>query len=470
MDEALVYDLDPETCRRRAAEYKTAVKAALMERLTPAVAGSVVSAASCYPMVVDLGVLSVLRCGGLERATPETRSWLFFDESPATEVELGDGLLPSIRRVGAQPGEIFSTEELADIYSAQVGPTELQRSSREAYWTMWRQVLTFGMAHGTMDRLLPMPPQEVRALLMEFMMLGVSAGSLKNVLSAVIHRHRMAGLTPPLVAPGAFKRTMKAVASVTGMPSRLRYPIGTHHLREILRLCGINGERGPSLVEHTAMVTTCTGDLHVLQQAGGTVEHADVLHEVEPPRGVLYGPRQGAGGADLQAQAGYGPVRAVRQDRAWTLGGAASRTYSKVGLAYGPALHKGGETGGEMPVLRPGVSSAAGGAQHRGVAAGGRKASGPNVETADIGTGEDCAGVDRGRCAALFRNQHAPRRNHGGSTGQSVGADPVLAERTWNGNDGAPVCGPGGPAHPLRDESGNTGRRLRGSMGRKAVT
>ena len=62
---------------------------------------------------------------------------------------------------------------------------------------MWRQVLTFGMAHGTMDRLLPMPPQEVRALLMEFMMLGVSAGSLKNVLSAVIHLHRMAGLTPP---------------------------------------------------------------------------------------------------------------------------------------------------------------------------------------------------------------------------------------------------------------------------------
>ena len=254
-----MYDLDPETCRRRAAEYKTAVKAALMERLTPAVAGSVVWAASCYPMVVDWGGLSVQRCGGLERTTPETRRWLFFDESPATEVELGDGLLPSIRRVGAQPGEIFSTEELADIYSAQVGPTELQRSSREAYWTMWRQVLTFGMAHGTMDRLLPMPPQEVRALLMEFMMLGVSAGSLKNVLSAVIHRHRMAGLTPPLVAPGAFKRTMKAVASVTGMPSRLRYPIGTHHLREMLRLCGITGDRGPSLVEHTAMVTSCTG-------------------------------------------------------------------------------------------------------------------------------------------------------------------------------------------------------------------
>ena len=50
MDEVLVYDLDPETCRRRAAEYKTEVKAALMERLTPAVSGSV--AASCYPIVV----------------------------------------------------------------------------------------------------------------------------------------------------------------------------------------------------------------------------------------------------------------------------------------------------------------------------------------------------------------------------------------------------------------------------------
>ncbi len=66
-------------------------------------------------------------------------------------------------------------------------------------------MLTFGMAHGTMDMLLPMAVGELRALEMEFLMLGVSAASIRNVLSAIGHRHRMAGLAPPLVERLAFQ-------------------------------------------------------------------------------------------------------------------------------------------------------------------------------------------------------------------------------------------------------------------------
>ena len=53
--------------------------------------------------------------------------------------------------------------------------------------------------------------------------------------------------------------------------------------------------------------------------------------------------------------------------------------------------------------------------------------------------------------------------------GEGLETDPVIAELAWDGDVGAPICGSGGPAYPLRDQSGNTGRRKGGGPGRKAV-
>jgi hypothetical protein len=147
---------------------------------------------------------------------------------------------------------VLSIKELEPFFSTQVMPAEPQQRTRVLYWTVWGQVLTFGMAHGTMDMLLPMAVGELRALEMEFLMLGVSAASIRNVLSAIGHRHRMAGLAPPLVERLAFKRMMKAVSSVGGTSSRLHFPIRAHHLWKLVRW------QQPSLVKRTAVVV-CTG-------------------------------------------------------------------------------------------------------------------------------------------------------------------------------------------------------------------
>jgi hypothetical protein len=94
---------------------------------------------------------------------------------------------------------------------------------------------------------------ELKALVMEFMMLGVSAGSMKNVLSAIEHRHRLAGVVPPLVERLAFKRIMKAISSVSGTPSRLRFPIGSHHLWKMMRM------GYPSPMERQVILIVCIG-------------------------------------------------------------------------------------------------------------------------------------------------------------------------------------------------------------------
>ena len=253
--DSILYHGSPGAAKLLAVEYRAGIKAAVMENVPPAVGVELRWADSLYPTLAGVAELAEVRCAGLERVSAETRKWLFHNEVALTEVERGDGILPGIQRAGARAGAVMSIRELESIFSTQVMPAELQPSTRATYWTVWRQVLTFGMAHGTMDLLLPMAVGELRALVMEFMMLGVSAGSIKNVLSAIEHRHRMAGLAPPLMERLAFKRMMKAVSSVSGTPSRLRFPIGAHHLWKLLRL------HHPSLLERTAVVVVCTGTL-----------------------------------------------------------------------------------------------------------------------------------------------------------------------------------------------------------------
>ena len=254
----VVYQMDPIAAKVMEKEYRAAVVAAVIEVVPVGLArGLKWGRRSIYPMIAEWGKLKELRVGGLERVTELTREIMFKDETPATMIEKGDGIMPGMSRGGEARGRVFSSAELAAIFNEQIMPAQLQPSSRANYWGGWRQILTFGLAHGVMDRLLPMNMEELRAVIMEMMMVGASAGTIKNVMSAVENRHRMAGLDPPLMAPMAFKRLYKAVASVAGAPSRMCFPVGKHHLRSMLRLAG------PSQLERRAILVTVLGTVCV---------------------------------------------------------------------------------------------------------------------------------------------------------------------------------------------------------------
>ena len=78
-------------------------------------------------------------------------------------------------------------------------PSQLGQSSRKGYWGIWLLMLSWGLAQEKMHRLLPMSMEDVQALVMELMMLGMSANSLTNVMSCLEARYRLFGLTPSLV-------------------------------------------------------------------------------------------------------------------------------------------------------------------------------------------------------------------------------------------------------------------------------
>jgi len=198
----VVFHSCPEAAKVVREQYRGAVKAAVVELIPPERLAEVQWAKTVYfPTIADWEVFASggLRDGGLEKTSAAGRLWLFQNVAHRTEVEKMDGRMPGISRARGAPGGIFSAGELAALFQEQVLPAKLEHSTRKAYWGVWKQVLTWGLAHGIMNQLMSVSMDDVHAMVMEMMMLGLSASSIKNVLSCVESRHRFCGLVPPLV-------------------------------------------------------------------------------------------------------------------------------------------------------------------------------------------------------------------------------------------------------------------------------
>jgi len=81
--------------------------------------------------------------------------------------------------------------------------------------------------------------ETLKAFIVELLLVGASANTVKNAWSAVEHRHRMAELPPPLVQCLALQRLFKAVASIKGTPGSILFLIGTHHLKALFEKVGL---------------------------------------------------------------------------------------------------------------------------------------------------------------------------------------------------------------------------------------
>ena len=192
-----------------ASDYKNAIKAAVIIALPVSVAGRLTWGRSIYPCMDNPELIKDSDVAGLAGVSPQIRRFMFMDDATATCLEESDGVWPAIERVtsrynpkrsdtGPDEPSLFSAPELLQLFDEQIMPAQLQPSSRANYWAGWKQVLTFGLAHGGMDKLLPMSNNLLRSLTAEFLMVGVAANSISNIWSAIVHLHRMARLPAPL--------------------------------------------------------------------------------------------------------------------------------------------------------------------------------------------------------------------------------------------------------------------------------
>ena len=253
--ELAVYEHGAEAADDVADDLRDGIRDMVVCELDPEIAWQLRWSAAGFPTMTDVSILTadshfLALDGELQRA-------LLSDESAQTAVERGDGILPAIRVKRAR-GALATVEELAAVFDQCVGPASLEASTRRGYQAAWRTVLTWGIAHRALGQLMPMSKITLKALTQELLMVGCAAGTIKNVWCSIADRHRRFGHNTPLAAAGDFKRLYKAVAAVKGAPSKLLFPIGTHHLRRLLELIGLTEcQSRDVLVCATGMALCC---------------------------------------------------------------------------------------------------------------------------------------------------------------------------------------------------------------------
>jgi hypothetical protein len=144
----------------------------------------------------------------------DSRDRLFKDDSQKIEAEKAGWRLPGVARAA--------------------GDSALARV------TGGRGRLVVGLSaryHGSLADDVSGQPHE--ALIMEMIIMGMAANSVKKVMACVQSLHRMCGLAPPAMQAKLFARMSKAIASMTRAPSLLHFPIGSHHLVQMIALDGM---------------------------------------------------------------------------------------------------------------------------------------------------------------------------------------------------------------------------------------
>jgi hypothetical protein len=255
--ELAVYEHGAEAADEVADELRDGIRDMVLCELEPETAWKLRWSAAGFPTVMEIDILAGDSLfPGLDK---ELQRALLADESTQTAVERGpgDGILPAIRVKRAR-GALATVQELAAVFDQCVGPASLEASTRRGYQAAWRTVLTWGIAHRVLGQLMPMSKDTLKALTQELLMVGCAAGTIKNVWCSISDRHRRFGYDAPLAAAGDFQRLYKAVAAIKGAPSKLLFPIGTHHLLRLLDLIGLTEcQSRDVLVCATGMALCC---------------------------------------------------------------------------------------------------------------------------------------------------------------------------------------------------------------------
>ena len=258
---AVVYRNDPDLAQVIARQHRNSLKEAVLMQLSRSALQSVRWSTAIFPTLIDIAHLCVTDLLHLPRMwvmTPNRWAQLVSNTSFPTAVELADGLWPAVIRTDHIPG-IWSLSQLSTMFREQVLPAQLQVSSRKGYWSLWRSVVTWGIAHQSVHLLLPMDLDTLMALTQDFLITGCSASLIKNLFSAIEDRHHMFQLVPPLGQPLMFKRLFQAVASIKGTPARIRFPISKAYIHQLLMLTGLTP------LQNRDVIMVCAGTVMSLR-------------------------------------------------------------------------------------------------------------------------------------------------------------------------------------------------------------
>ena len=180
-----------------------------------------------------------IKCGWRNLTRHQKRA-ICENRSKKTVMELCDGTMPAVDYgVAGATRRLLSLKTAAELFRTEVLPTALAAGSRARYHPLWKGLVTFSIAHGALQEVMPASKDLVQAWALELMMLGGSPSLIRSSIAAVQSRHTDYGYEPPLNGKLEFKRLMKAVGSLQGTPRKQILPLKRSMLRRLMKLEGL---------------------------------------------------------------------------------------------------------------------------------------------------------------------------------------------------------------------------------------
>ena len=203
------------------AAYRTQWQRDLVVSVGPDIAANIRWARSPIPFIHNIEVLlDWPHVPGDLRA----RTVLFSDLSRPTRLEAASGHgLEKIHDLPLAP--YHSLADLTADFDRFAAPSRVQCLSRAKYWRYWKLCVSWAARWRRLDALVPMSLDTLKALSWHLMLSGYSAASVRDVWSAIQHRHDWFDLPKPIQGKRQFSLWSNCVLAASGAPRALKLPI-----------------------------------------------------------------------------------------------------------------------------------------------------------------------------------------------------------------------------------------------------
>ena len=238
----------------------------------------------------------------------------------------------------------------------------------------------------------------------------------------------------PLGGAGEFKRLYKAVAAVKGTPSRIMFPIGTHHVKRLLELVGLTEcqERDVLVCVLGTVLCMRVVELSFLQVCDMLWDHDAAFHAMY--LGTLavhiYRRKQDTARKGMYCRVG------LASNAEWDLARRLRRHAERYALRVSPRCTKAENPGARCRNCLPFFFTGAGEQ---------REMLSRQQVTRGVIKSLELIGVDTEHFSQVQWPINASRRYLGGALSQSSGACYVSAVRARQGDGRSQLYGSGGP-------------------------
>lgn len=144
--------------------------------------------------------------------------------SAKTTLEAADGNWAGVA-ASLPPRPAACVADLTAAFNQHIWPSRSQASTRAKHWANWAVVVTWAIAWGAAHLILPMNTDTLKGLSWELLCMGTSRSVITAIWAAVQHRHRTAGLPPPISGLGEFSAWTRCLAGLVGRPTALLFPV-----------------------------------------------------------------------------------------------------------------------------------------------------------------------------------------------------------------------------------------------------